>query len=84
MTSMTATYGPNVSARSGFAITPSDSTRLPESTRMITIGTAGTLSFMNLRGEVQDTNELPAGTYPVQASRIRATGTTAGQITGWS
>lgn len=77
------TRGIESSAQAAFAVTPSDTNDLPESIRAITIGTAGTLSFLGLGGAIHTTAELPAGTYAVFTTRIRATGTTATKITGW-
>lgn len=66
-----------------FPVTPSDSNDLAESIRAITIATGGTVSFVASDGITYSTDELPAGTYPLFARRIRATGTTASKITGW-
>lgn len=69
-----------------FAITPSNDTDLTVAIRAITIGgDAGTVSYISSRdGQTYTTGTLPAGSYPLLASRIRATGTTATGITGWS
>ena len=73
--------GPAIGAMS---ITPSDSTDLAAAVRAVTLGTGGTLSFVSsVTGQTQTTGPLPAGTYPLCATRIRATGTTAGNLTGW-
>ncbi len=66
-----------------FSVTPSDSADLTESVRAVTIATGGTVSFVGSDGQTYTTDELPAGTYPLFARRIRATGTTAAKITGW-
>ncbi|SNX67372.1 hypothetical protein SAMN05878503_1014 [Cereibacter ovatus] len=65
------------------AVTPSDTADLASAIRAVTIGGEGVIAWLNLRGEEQVTGTLPAGTYPLQASRILATGTTATDITGW-
>ena len=70
-------------ALGSFAITPSNTADLSTNIRAITIGTAGTLSWIGANGVTYATATLPAGTYPLFASRIRATGTTAAQLTGW-
>ena len=70
-------------AMGSFAITPADGTDLSTDVRAVTIGTAGTLSWVGIDGTTYTTASLPAGTYPLTARRIRATGTTAAQITGW-
>lgn len=65
------------------AVTPSDTADLAESIRAVTIGTAGTLSFIGSDGVVCTTAELPVGTYALFARRIMASNTTAAKITGW-
>lgn len=71
-------------ALGAFAITPSDTADLSSPVRAVTIGTAGgTLSFVGRDGQNHTTGPLPVGTYPVFASRVRATGTTATGLTGW-
>lgn len=70
-------------ALGSFAIMPNDSTDLTVNIRAVTINAGGTLSWVDLSGVVQTTAALPAGTYPLLASRIQATGTTATGITGW-
>lgn len=74
--------GPAIGA---LAVTPSDSADLAQAVRAITIGGAGgTLSFISSRdGQTYTTGDLPPGTYPLCARRIRATGTTATDLTGW-
>lgn len=71
------------SATGAVSITPNDSTDLSRPVRAITISEAGTLSFIGLSGAVFTTGELPPGTYPVIATRVRATNTSATGITGW-
>lgn len=71
------------SAEAAFAILPSDSTDLPELIRMITLGSGGTLRWTGRDGVVNTTAALPAGSYPIAARRIHATGTTATTLTGW-
>ena len=69
-------------ALGAFAVTPSDSTDLQSSIRAVTINGDGALSYVS-GGLTYTTGVLPAGTYPLFADRIRATGTTATGITGW-
>lgn len=66
-----------------FVVAPSDSTDLTTPIRAVTLNQEGALSFLGLDGQVHTTGYLPAGTYAVMATRIRATGTTATDITGW-
>ena len=67
----------------GFSITPADGSDLTDDIRAVTLNVGGTLSFVAWDGATYTTAALPAGTYPVQARRIRSTGTTATGITGW-
>lgn len=69
-------------ALGAFAVTPNDSADLASAIRAVTIGGDGTLSYVS-GGLTYTTGTLPAGTYPLFAERIRATGTTATNITGW-
>lgn len=78
------THGPGASALGSYAITPSDSADLPETIRAVTIGGAGTLSWLADDGEVYHTAALPPGTYALKAARIMAAGTSATDITGWA
>lgn len=77
-------YQPTTSPALGaIAVSPSDTADLPETVRAVTIAGAGRLSFIAPDGAVCTTAALPAGTYSLFAVRIRATGTTATDITGW-
>lgn len=74
----------NAPAQGAFAITPSDTVDLTAAIRLLTIGTAGgTVSFVGRDGVTYTTGPLPLGSYPIEALRIRATGTTATGLTGW-
>ena len=64
-------------------VTPSDGTNLATPIRAITLAVGGTLAWINSDGLSQATAALPAGTYPLLATRILATGTTATGLTGW-
>ncbi len=70
-------------ALSALAVTPNDGADLSERVRSVTINTGGTLAYHNWRGVTCTTAALPAGTYPLLARRVLATGTTATGITGW-
>lgn len=70
-------------ALGALVITPSDSTNLSSPIRAITLNVGGTLAWLNEEGAAQATAMLPAGTYPLIATRILATGTTATGLTGW-
>ena len=54
----------------------------PGPVRMITVGVAGVLVFRDIYGEINTTNTLAPGNYPVAAVAIMAA-TTASQLTGW-
>jgi len=75
-----ATNGP---ALGSFPITPNDGANLPTNIRAVTLNVGGSISWVGWDGESYETAVLPAGTYPLRASRIRATGTTAAELTGW-
>jgi hypothetical protein len=75
--------GVSASAEASFVITPSDSVDLPETIRQITLNGAGTLRWTGRDGVVNVTGPLPAGSYPLAARRLHATGTTATGLTGW-
>ena len=67
-----------------YAVTPSDDTDLAQSIRAVTINGSGTLSYISsIDGQTYSTAVLPVGGHAVHARRIRATGTTATEITGW-
>ena len=66
-----------------FSVAPSNTNDLVSPIRAVTLVQGGTLSFIGIDGQTYTTGELPAGTYPLLASRILATGTTATDITGW-
>lgn len=73
--------GPAIAA---YAITPDDGVDLVQAIRMVTLNAGGTLSYVGKDGATYATAALPAGSYPLFASRIRSTGTTATGITGWA
>lgn len=73
-----------MSAIGAYAVTTSDSVDLTQPCRSVTINAGGTLSFVSsVDGATYTTATLPAGSYPLMATRIRATGTTATGITAW-
>lgn len=66
-------------ARYGAAVTPSNSVNLPAPTRGLFIGTAGNLSVEMANGTVTFTG-VAVGIFPIQCTRVNATGTTATNI----
>ena len=80
-----ATTQPSLSgpASSGFAVVPSDSIDLPETTRAIYVGTAGDIALRMLTGETLTlANVQPGSLFPLRVTRVLATGTTATGIAG--
>ena len=75
--------GVTAPALASFPVTPSDGADLATPIRAITINAGGTLAWRDRAGVSWSTGPLPAGTYPLFASRILATGTTATGLTGW-
>jgi len=67
-----------------FVVTPADSAfAAGAKIRCITINVGGVVAWKDLQGVDQITDALPAGTYPMHATAILLTGTTATGITGW-
>jgi hypothetical protein len=68
-------------ASSGFAVTPSDTDGLAESSRALYVGSGGNLAVRMLSGEVLNLSNVPAGALlPLRVTAVLATGTTAGSI----
>ena len=66
-----------------FMVTPSDSTDLPQVTRAIYCGGTGDISVVMRSGETVTFSAVQAGTVlPIEAVRVRATGTTASNLVG--
>jgi hypothetical protein len=77
------TPGLDSPALGALAVTPSDTLPLAQRVRALTLNGAGTLSVIGWDGAVSTTGPLPAGTYALCATHVRASGTTATGITGW-
>ena len=70
-------------ASGGFPITPDDTADLPEATRGLYVGSGGDLSVVMLSGESLSFVAVPDGVLlPLRIQRVRATGTTAGDMIG--
>ena len=68
-------------ASHGFAVTPSDSSLLSETTRGIYVGTGGNIAALLLSGASVTFAAVPAGSLlPARLTKIMATGTTASNI----
>ena len=68
-------------AREYFAVTPNDSADLPSRVRALMVTSAGSLRVTRIDGNVANLT-VPAGTLPIVAVRVHATGTSASGITG--
>ncbi len=70
-------------AEAAQAITPSDSVALARTTRAIYVGGTGDLRVTMLSGDVVTLGSVQAGmVYPLRASHVMATGTTATGLVG--
>lgn len=69
---------------SGFrfvAVTPSDSTMLPDGVRGLYVGTGGNLVLLDTDSSAVTFTAVPGGTIlPVQVKRVNSTNTTASNI----
>jgi hypothetical protein len=69
-------------AEDAIPVTPSDTQDLPLGTcQELLIGTGGNLSVITRAGNQRDLTGVPAGRLRLQVRRVRATGTTASNIT---
>lgn len=65
-------------------VIPSDSTDLSYTSRALWVGTPGDLVITPAAGGSDVTYTVQAGTIlPIRVSRVKATGTTAGNIVSW-
>ncbi len=70
-------------ASSGFAITPDDTSALPETTRALFVGLGGSLTVEMASGVVLAFDAVADGAIlPLRIVRVAATGTTASNIVG--
>lgn len=65
-------------------VTPSDTTDLVRTTRAINVATAGTVRVTTSDGSTGDVFVAAGITFPIRATRIHATGTSATGIRGLS
>lgn len=71
------------SAKDGFAVTPSDTVAFATMTRGLYVGGTGDVAVIMRSGAALTFSAVPAGTLlPIQASQVKATGTTASLILG--
>lgn len=68
-------------ASHGFAVAPSDSSLLSETTRGVYVGTGGNIAALLLSGASVTFTSVPSGALlPVRLTKIMATGTSASNI----
>ncbi len=68
-------------ASSGFAVTPSDTGNLAETSRALYVGQGGDLMVRMLSGESVNFANVPSGSLlPLRVTAVLTTGTTAGAI----
>lgn len=65
-----------------FDITPDDGTDLPHVTTALNVATPGTIRVTSVDGSVADVTVHPGAAFPIQATRVWLTGTTATGIRG--
>lgn len=68
-----------VSAHGAVAVTPNDSTIIPE-TRALFVGTGGNLNVRMVDGMTLVFTNVPAGVFPIQVAQVLSTSTTATNI----
>ena len=83
MTDRFQTSSPSLSgpASHAFAVSPSDSSLLSETTRGLYVGTSGDIACLTLSGASITFSAVQAGTLlPMRLTKVMATGTTASNI----
>ncbi len=73
---------PGDPAVTAFDITPNDTTDLPQATAAVNVATPGTVRATMLDGSISDLSVNAGAAFPIQATRIWQTGTTATGIKG--
>lgn len=82
---MTADPSVNHPAASAVAVTPHDTNPLTNISRGLYIGTAGNLAVVMQDGTEVNFASVPAGAVlPIRVQKVKATGTTAGNIVALS
>lgn len=76
------TPGLDAPARTHYAITPSDTTDLPQMPRALRVLTSGNLSLRDVAGTVITYTVTAGEILPFRPVRVMATGTTA-TVAGW-
>lgn len=73
---------PNDPAVSVFDITPDDATDLPQVTTALNVATPGTVRVTALDGTISDLSVALGTAFPIRATRVWQSGTTATGIKG--
>lgn len=73
---------PTDPAVSVFDIMPDDTADLPHVTTALNVATPGTVRVTSADGSVADVRVYPGAAFPIQATRVWLTGTTATGIRG--
>lgn len=76
---MTTMRGPDSSSDDFVAVTPHDTSEIPQ-TRYLYVGGSGDLVCQNRAGTNITFTALPIGWHPIRTKLVRATGTTATDI----
>lgn len=85
---MTSNFSGRAGSASGpsgdfFAIAPDDGADLPQVTRALYIGSGGNLTVTSACGrDVQFANVVGGTVLPVRVARVKASGTSAGDLVG--
>lgn len=64
----------------GFAVTPDDNTPFAKKARLLYVGGTGDITLITPAGTTLLFKSVPVGFFHVQASQVKATGTTATNI----
>jgi hypothetical protein len=71
------------SPRNAEVITPSSTAPLPSATTWILVGSAGTMNIDTPGGQKNVPLTVPAGMWPICATKVYAGGTAAGLVGFW-
>ncbi|MEL6562797.1 MAG: hypothetical protein AAF227_01700 [Pseudomonadota bacterium] len=84
MTDRFASYTPGLEAPAAelFEVAPSDGTNLPQATRALNVAQSGTVRLTTVTGTTATVFVAAGIAFPVRATRVFATGTSATGIVG--
>jgi hypothetical protein len=77
---MPGKYSCTTPGTQAYPVTPSDSVDLNPSARSLYIGVTGDVAIITVDGQTVIFKNHPVGYMPMQASRVKLTGTTAEEI----